>query len=213
MSELHKQPELNPEFDPNKQLLREFEEAGETLRELEKELDDTFVVGLGNFIRTGLPILHGILMDTIPRNTWLVWCEGINREVKVVNDSSTEQEVIIEIPKLFVDGTVNREDIYGGTSSFDNRSGNARAMATSNRMEFERELYSAISDAYTPGRGDISILDKFNNLFIKYGYQPIEVRSVDGAVLDAASNSDVGGENTKNEKVDLGYDINDGEEL
>lgn len=211
MSELHKQPPLDPKFDPAEIMRREFKEAGEALKEMEVELDDTFVVGLGNFVRTGLPILHGILMDTIPRNTWLVWCDKLNREVKVIDDTSPNQEVIIEIPKLFVDGTVNREDIYSGVESFDNRSGNARSIAGNNRMEYERELYSAITDAYTPGRGDISILDKFNKLFIKYGYQPIEVRNVEGEVVDTA-NSDFG-VNTSSNKADIEYDINDGEEL
>lgn len=200
MSELHQPPPSK--FDPDDLIRQEAMKSTAAMLEMEKELDNTFRVDIGNFVRTGLPILHGILMDTIPRNTWLVWCEKMNREVHVCNEQG---DVVYKIPKLFIDGTINREDIHNGGSSFNNRAEGARLLAGQDKRRYEIELTAAISDAYTPNRSDISLLDKFNEMFTKYGYAKIEIRTADGDTLTSAS------EPVKVE--DNNYDINEGEEL
>lgn len=189
-------------FNPDELAREQFDVMGKELTSLEPK--DTFVVDEGNFVRTGVPILHGILKEEISRNTWLVWCEGYNREVEVRNNKG---EVLYEIPKLFVDGNVLPGNEHG--NSFQNKTSDARMIASQNPNGAEKAIYVALGEAYEPGKSDKTLIDKFNDIFKTYGLEPIKV-VVENVEVNGTTEKDVAPVREINENS---YDPNDGDLL
>ena len=122
-----------------------------------------------NFIRVGVPLLHGVMKNEIHPGSWLQYCGGENVELRILKGD----KVYISIPPLHApQPTVTYED--PNFPGF----GEQHTTLSYNRQDNPESFDTLISEliaARLPDPGmDDTFLDQINYVFEENGFEPFD---------------------------------------
>lgn len=139
-----------------------------------------------NFIRVGLPLLHGVMKEEIHPGHWIKYCGGENLEMHVMQGD----KVYIKIPPLHAPQptlTTNDPEFPGFSSQHAELSLNRQ----DNPDSFDSMIQELISMRLPDTGVDDTFIDQINYVFSENGFATFDKTLVNGSKAVVSSTTEV----------------------
>lgn len=138
-----------------------------------------------SFLRTGLPLMHGMLKGEIPLGSWIRYIGGVDMPTKVTRGG----EIILEIPRSIASIPTNVFE-EAEAPTFSQYVGELDRNRRDNPDMWEAAVSQRLRNSFATTDPNVHLFITLNKLFVEHGYSEIKLDDFVSAEVES-SDSDV----------------------